>query len=499
MKHIAIIDIGSNSVRLLFAKITSPLSFKIITELKEYVRLGAGFDEEGNINEEKIISTIRVLNLYKNFCSMFEDTKMIVTATEALRKAKNKNFILTRVKDELNINVRILSGEEEAYYDYFAVINTLNVKDGLIMDIGGASTEIIWVKNRTLKECISLPFGAITLTKKFKLENSISSEQEKLLNDFLFENFSKVSWLKNLDSSTLIGIGGSIRNLGKISRKKKNHPLNLIHNYTMSSKCVEDIYDEVKIKTNEQRRKIKGLSKDRSDIFVGAAGTVKSIITLCKIKKLTICRNGIREGLLLSELFNKKPIENILDFSISNVLMNNNVNINHSKHVYKLTNLLFSSLKPVHKITENLDNVIKTSAMFHDVGINISYYYYHKHSAYIILNSSLYGISHKECVISACIAVYQRSQSIQLMLDKYKNLINKSDIHKIKVIGLFLRIAENLDKDLSGAIESLNCTINDDTVIIKTYSKHSCEFLIREAQTSSELFKNIFNKSLYIV
>ena len=126
------------------------------------------------------------------------------------------------------------------------------------MDIGGASTELIWVKDRALKECISLPFGAITLTKKFKLENSISSEQEKLLNGFLLENFSKVSWLKNLDFSTLICIGGSIRNPGKTSRKKKNHPLNLIHNYTMSSKCVEDIYDEVKIKTNEQRRKIKG-------------------------------------------------------------------------------------------------------------------------------------------------------------------------------------------------------------------------------------------------
>lgn len=112
-------------------------------------------------------------------------------------------------------------------------------------------------KRQSLKRMYKPSFGAITLTKKFKLENSISSEQEKLLNGFLLENFSKVSWLKNLDFSTLICIGGSIRNLGKTSRKK-NHPLNLIHNYTMSSKCVEDIYDEVKIKTNEQRRKIKG-------------------------------------------------------------------------------------------------------------------------------------------------------------------------------------------------------------------------------------------------
>ncbi|AAK78598.1 exopolyphosphatase/guanosine-5'-triphosphate,3'-diphosphate pyrophosphatase [Clostridium acetobutylicum] len=499
MKHIGIIDVGSNSVRLLFAEITSKSSFKILTEFKEYVRLGSGFDSKGNITDNKIDSLISVLNLYKNFCNRFEDTEMVVTATEAFRRAKNQESIIQTVKNNLNLNIRVLSGEEEAYYDYFAAINTLDIKDGLIMDIGGSSTELILVANRTLKECVSLQFGAITLIEKFNIKDSIDEKQEKMLKDFLLESFSSIPWLKSISSTTLIGIGGSIRNIGKISKKQKDYPLNLIHNYIMPAKSAEDIYNDVKNKTLEQRKKIKGLSKDRADIFVGASLAVSMLVNILSINEIIICRNGLREGLLLSKLFHKKPIDNILDFSINNVLINNSINITHSFHVYKLTSLLFSSLQSVHKINISLDKVIKTASMFHNAGVNISYYYHHRHSAYIILNSSLYGISHKECVMSACIDIYQRSENIQSMLNEYGNMLEKEDIYAIKVIGILLRIAENLDKDLSGSIYDLKCIVDDAVVIIKTYSKEPSDFLISEAQNSSGLFKNTFNKSLYIV
>ncbi|WP_242951645.1 exopolyphosphatase [Clostridium felsineum] len=499
LKHIGIIDIGSNSVRLLFIELTSKNSFKILTELKEYVRLGAGFDSNGNITTEKIAELLEILNLYKNFCDKFENSELIITATEAFRKAKNRNSIAKKIKDTLSLNIRILSGKEEAYYDYFSAINTLDIKDALVMDIGGASTELIWIKDRTLKECVSLHFGALTLTEKFKLKNSIDSKQEELLKKFLLESFKDIPWIKDISTSTLIGIGGSIRNLGKISRRNENYPFDLIHNYIMSSKSAEDIYNEVKDKSTEQRKKIKGLSKNRADIFTGAACAVSSLVKLTKIKKIIICRNGLREGLLLSNLFNDEPIENILDFSINNILLNNNANIKHSLHVYKLTKLLFSALKTIHRIDASFDKVIKTAAMLHDVGINISFYYNHRHSSYIILNSYLFGISHKERIISACIAIYQRSENLDSILEEYNSILEKEDIYAIKIIGVLLRIAANLDKDLSGSIYDLNCQIDNDIVIIKTISDSSSTFLIKEAMVSSSLFKAAFNKSLYIV
>lgn len=499
LKHIGVIDIGSNSVRLLITEITDKRSFKIITELKEYVRLGEGFDNNGSLKEEKIQETINVLRLYKNFCATFPDIKIIATATEAVRKAKNQSYLMDRIKSEINLDIQVLSGEKEAYYDYFASINTLSINNGLIMDIGGASTELILVENRNLKECISLPFGAITLTKKFNLQDSISNAEEKNLKSFLLDSFSKIAWLNDLKVNTLIGIGGSIRNIAKISKKRTNYPLNLIHNYKLDSAEILDIYDEVKLKSAEQRKKIKGLSKNRTDIFVGAVCAVNTLIDMCKIKHVIISRNGLREGVLLSTLYNKQKIDDILGFSINNIMINNSMNPKHSNHVYKLTLSLFDELKPVHRLDDYLINVIRTSSMLHDIGSNISYYYHHKHSAYVILNSIIYGLTPRECVMSAFAAYYHRSDSLPSDFDKYKTLIDKVDLYSIKVIGILIRIAENLDKDLSNSITDIKCTINDDVIIIKTVSNTNSDFLIKQAQTISDSFNELLGKKLYVV
>lgn len=499
MKHIGVIDIGSNSVRLLLAEITKNNSFKIITELKEYVRLGEGFDDSQNLIEEKINDTITVLTIYKNFCNMFEEIKIIATATEAVRKAKNQAYFLNKIKAATGIEIKILSGEKEAYYDYFASVNTLNIKDGLIMDIGGASTELIWVENRNLKKCISLPFGAITLTNKFQLQNTITSEQEKELKNFFVDIFSKIPWLNEVKSDSLVGIGGSIRNIAKINKKQNNYPLDLIHNYSIPSDEVAEIYNNVKSKTIGQRKKIKGLSKNRADIFLGAVCAVNSLISILKMKKLIISRNGLREGVLLSTLYDDKKIDNILDYSINNILTNNNTNSKHSIHVYKLTKSLFMQLKTIHRLDDYLINVIKTSSMLHDIGNNISYYYHYKHSSYIILNSTIYGLTPKECVMSAFAASYHRSDNLPSNFGEFKALLDKIDIYSIKVIGILLRIAENLDKDLSGSIEDVNCKIEDDLVVIKTISNHHSDFLIKQAQNVSDSFKELLGKKLYIV
>lgn len=499
MKNIGVIDIGSNSVRLLLAEITAYDSFKIITELKEYVRLGEGFDDNQNLTEEKISDTIQVLNMYKNFCNSFEGTEIIATATEAVRKAKNQSYFLDKIKSSTGIEIKVLSGEKEAYYDYFASINSLNIVDGLIMDIGGASTELIWVENRNLKECISLPFGAITLTNKFNLQNAITPDQEKDLKNFFVQSFSAIPWLKEVKASALVGIGGSIRNIAKISKKRNNYPLDLIHNYSIAAEEVSSIYNNVRTKSTEQRKKIKGLSKDRADIFLGAVSAVDTLMDICKIKKLIISRNGLREGVLFSTLYKDKKLDDLLSHSLNNILTNNSVNLKHSLHIYKLTKSLFMQLKPLHRLDDYLINVVKTAAILHDIGNNISYYYHYKHSSYVILNSTIYGITPQECIMSAFAASYHRSDNLPSSFDNFKPLLDKLDIYSIKVVGILIRIAENLDKDLSGSIEDVNCTIEDDLIIIKAISKQHQDFLIKQAQGVSDSFKELFGKKLYIV
>lgn len=498
-KRIGIIDIGSNSMRLLLAEIEGKNSFRIINELKEYVRLGDGLDGNAILSQQKIDLAIDTLKTYKNICSSFEVSEITVVATEAVRRAKNQAEFLSRAKNEANVEITVLSGEKEAYYDYFSTINSMNINNALIMDIGGASTELILVKNRKLINCISFPFGAITLTDHFNLSDAIDKNKEKKLIDYILQYFNSIKWLSQAKGFDLIGIGGSIRTLGKIHRKSLDYPLNLIHNYKITNNDIFSIYNDIKVKNSTQRKKIKGLSSDRADIIVGAAAAISALVETYPINNVIISRNGIREGVLYSYICeNKKPLDDILNFSLSTILVNHNSNIPHAKHVYHLTTSLVKDLKSIINCNKNLDNVIKTAALLHDIGTNITRYFHHKHSLYMILNSQINGLTHKELVMSACIAASHRDDNL-INYNDYNLVINKDDVDIIKKLGVLLKISESLDKSMTCAVKNISCNIDENTVIIKTISESVPKLEIKEASTISQDFKKVFDKKLYIV
>ncbi|MFT8313655.1 MAG: exopolyphosphatase [Clostridium sp.] len=499
-KRIGIIDIGSNSVRLLLADIGDKNSIRIINELKEYLRLGDGLDENKILSEEKIELTLKTLTTYKNICTAFEVSEITAVATEAIRSAKNQREFLDKIENSIGLKITVLTGTEEAYYDYFSTINSMNVDNALIVDIGGASTELILVKHRKLIHSISIPFGAINLIKKFEINDVLEDDKENILKNFLLKQFNDLEWLKEAKGYTLIGIGGSIRTLGKIHRKSINYPLNLMHNYHMKDTDIISIYNLVKSKNNVQRKKIKGLSSDRADIFVGAAAAISTLIEFCSIEDIIISRNGIREGLLYSHICkDNTPIKDVLDFSINTLLINHNSNFRHAEHIYHLMNSLYSELKPLIKSACSLHNIIKTSAMLHHIGSNITYYFHYKHSLYMILNSQINGLSHRELVMSACIAASHRDDSFPINYSEYKTIITKEDLETIRQLGLLLRLAENLDKSMISIVKDVKCIIDEDTVIIKTISDAMPTLEIKEALTATDEFKEVFDKKLYIV
>ena len=196
MKKIGIIDIGSNSIRLVIVQINKDNSFRVIDEIKESVRLGKDMTTDGGLNPSRIDNAIYTLAFFKRLCIIQNITEILAVATEAVRKASNQIEFLNRVKSELSIDIRVLTGIEEAYYDYFGAINSMDFSDALIMDIGGSSSELIFVENRKLKSSISLPFGAINLTEKFSLQKAMNIKSETAIKEFLTSLYKDIPWLK---------------------------------------------------------------------------------------------------------------------------------------------------------------------------------------------------------------------------------------------------------------------------------------------------------------
>jgi exopolyphosphatase/guanosine-5'-triphosphate,3'-diphosphate pyrophosphatase len=147
LKNVAVIDIGSNSVRLVLFEITAT-GFKVIDDMKETVRLGEDLEKDGLIKETAIGRTIKTLKMFNNVCQA-NNAPILAVATAAARKAKNSQELIRRLQAETGIAVRIISGEEEALLDYQGVVNSIDIQDGLIIDIGGGSSELVGSKIRS--------------------------------------------------------------------------------------------------------------------------------------------------------------------------------------------------------------------------------------------------------------------------------------------------------------------------------------------------------------
>lgn len=502
-ERIGIIDLGSNSVRLMLNKIYPNGSFKLIDEIKEGVRLSEGMGKDYLLQPKAIRRTIETIRLFTKLCHTNDVKNIIAVATAAVRQAANQKEFLEDLYQETGLEFRVLSGEEEAYYVYQGVINSLENKDALIVDIGGGSTEIIKIKNRELIHSISLPFGAVTLTEKFLDKDKNTQDQLVRMEEFLQSSFKAIPWLGEEKNVSLIGIGGTIRNLAKIDRRKKDYPLEIIHNYVIPTKSVAGIYNEINLMDLEERKKISGLSKDRADIIIGGFAIINTLSSITKSKELITSGNGLREGLFYNYLLGKKGlvmVDSVLEHSVENFMRFYDIGPEHAKHVSKLVLYLFDSLEKLHQLGEEERRLLWVCSLIHDCGISINYYNHSRHTFYLLLNSRLNGLSHRELVMAAFICTLHSQDEIkkrQLVL--YKDLLKEKDFEIINKLGILLRIGTSLDRSATGIVEDIECTIKNGTVELKTISKVNAELEICQASRSAEFFKKVYQKDLVIL
>ncbi|NPV89172.1 MAG: Ppx/GppA family phosphatase [Firmicutes bacterium] len=497
--RIAVIDIGSNSIRLVMASIGNGRFFKIIYDQSVSVRLEEGMGEDGGIHPDRLERAVRTLRAFREQCDRHQPLEVIAVATEAVRRAANQSEFLARVKAETGLTVKVLSGQEEAFYDYLAVVNSLSLSDGLVMDLGGGSAELIWISDRRIRESVSLPFGSISLSQRFGLYDRVQPHVERRLFDYLCRLYQGIPWLKQASREEFVGIGGSFRNLGKIDRCLKDYPLNLTHNYRLGQHDLLQIYQMLKSQVLSERQEVKGLSEDRADIIVGAAAAVNALVEFCGAREVTVSGNGLREGLIYSRLVpGDGLVEDVLDYSLESSLFNYGIDEKHPLQVLRLALSLYRQLHPQQPLDSSREKVIKTAAMLHDCGIMVRYYRHHDHSFYLILNSEINGLSHRELVQSAHIAASHGRQS-KAAMSHYQSLISKEDRAFIKRAGVILKIATCLDQSMDGVVDGVECEINHDTVLIRTASQGNAELAIRAAQETASEFKKAFKQDLLVV
>ena len=187
MEKIGIIDLGSNSARLVIVNLFQDGYFMVVDELKESVRLGQDMERDGFLKPQRVAETIKTLKMFHKLCDASGVSRIITVATEAVRKAKNQRSFLDEIQANCGLKIKVLSAEEEATLVYRGVINTMDVPKGIILEIGGGSTKIVYYNRRNMLNYATLPFGSVTLTDMFAREGQKPEEAANRIEEFFTE------------------------------------------------------------------------------------------------------------------------------------------------------------------------------------------------------------------------------------------------------------------------------------------------------------------------
>lgn len=502
MQRIAIIDIGSNSARLVISNIYKKGSYNMVYNQKETLRLAQKVDDNNQLTEEAFSSTLEVMQNFAHMCRLYNVDKTIAVATAAIRNSNNGQKLVDTVAQETGIQLHIISGRTEAYISYLGVINTLAVKDGIIFDLGGGSTELILFKNRQILNSVSIPFGAVNTTNIFHTKDTIDSNIYSNLRFFLATQLSQYSWLKQ-KNFPLIGVGGTARTVAKILQREKKYPTTKLHNYNYSLPLFHNFFNKLKDTSYNDRQKISGLSKERNDLILAGCSIINCLLDATGCKEIITSGCGLREGLFYDyySKTNNKPLisPDILKESRENVLGLNSSNTDHAYHVANLAMTMFKAWAPLHKVPSAYGPLLETAALLHDIGININYYSHARHSAYMIQNAKLFGFTHKQQLMTAAIAGWHNGPSKNYFKEKiFTDLLNEDNWKIITKLACLLALAEALDDTETRQIKTITPTLtkNKANLLLEAEGPINVELQLVTAHLS--WFKKTFNIPLNI-
>ena len=502
MQRIAIIDIGSNSARLVISHIYKNGAYNMVYNQKEALRLSQKVDGQNLLTEEAFTSTLDTMRSFAHMCKIYQADKTIAVATAAIRNASNGPELVAKVAEQTGIQLHIISGKTEAYISYLGVINTLDVKNGIIFDLGGGSTELILFKNRKILESVSLPLGAVNTTGMFNTRNEMPPNVYNDLNAFVMSRLAQYPWLKQ-SNLPLIGVGGTARTVAKIIQRAKKYPATKIHNYSYPIQTFRSFFNKLCLTNLEQRKKISGLSTERSDIILAGSSIISCLLEATGAKKLITSGCGLREGLFYDyySKSNNVPLiaKNILERSRENTLRLFESDTAHARHITKLALAMFDGWMELHKVRKSNRRLLETAALLHDIGITINFYSHARHSAYMIQNAKLFGLTHKEQIITSAIAGWHNGISKNYFKSRfYKEMLTENNWKLINKLSLLLALAESLDYSEMRMVHTLTPSFNKKNALLTLHAEHYPTIEMHQLKNHLSWFKKAFGVELKV-
>jgi exopolyphosphatase / guanosine-5'-triphosphate,3'-diphosphate pyrophosphatase len=389
----AVIDLGSNSFHMLIARLVAD-SVQIVDKVKRKVRLASGLNENNQLSNEAIGRGIECLAFFAERLQDIPAANIRVVATATLRIATNANDFLQQAEQTLAHKINLLSGKQEAEQIYLGVAHTsCSAKQRLVLDIGGASTEIIVGEAFISKKVNSLNLGCVTYKKQFFADQQLNKTNflnaisaAKTVIKPLIKEYKAIGWQSALSGS------GTMQALAEILHAQhKPAVINLsflhgIMSQLIACKSIDNI-------------DINALASDRKPVLASGVAILIALFESFNIVQLQLSSGAIREGLLYEMLPNMRTIT-IRQRTINALVTRFHIETQHSKRICKQANALYQQLANTWQLDQDQQNnalqILSASCLLHEIGLLLEYKHHQHHGAYILEHADLPGFDQAE-------------------------------------------------------------------------------------------------------
>ncbi len=452
---LAAVDVGTNSLHLVIARVVDGDRFDVIAREKEQVRLGQGAGDMKRLAPDAIDRGVAALDRFRRLADA-HGAEVRAVATSAVREAENHDEFLGRARHEAGVEVEVISGVEEARLIHLGVLSGLPVFDEriLICDIGGGSTELVLGEGGDTLAARSLKLGAVRLTNRFFVDGVTKADVEACRRHVRSALVAFEPAVRAHGFSVAVGSSGTIEQVVRLARRRAGDepPQRTWNGVTATASEIEDVAAELaRAARKGSLDQVDGLDPRRIDIITAGALILEGVVERLGVAEVTVSEAALREGVLIDTLQrvrggSLRHVTDVARRSVRHLASTFDDDPAHSAWVATLALQLLDGLEPELALPPDARDHLEAAALLANVGLTVSHDGHHKHSYYVIRHSDrLVGFTDAEIERIALIARYHRKSAPKARHPEFARL-EPDEQEVVRTLAAILRVAIGLDR-----------------------------------------------------
>ncbi|QDP02716.1 guanosine-5'-triphosphate,3'-diphosphate pyrophosphatase [Thalassotalea sp. PS06] len=405
----AVIDLGSNSFHMMISRLVAD-SVQVVDKVKRKVRLASGLNEQGELDSKSMARGWECLSFFAERLQDIPAENIQIVATATLRIAKNAKTFLERAEQILGHKITVISGDEEAKLIYLGVAHTtISQNNRLVIDIGGASTELIVGQGFDPQLMQSLDMGCVTFNQQFFPENIYSeaafkaanAQAKKVLTPFEHA-YRDANW------ESALGVSGTLQAIMEVLTAQGRLPIiNLVK--------LQELKQQVLACGNLNSLDITGLVNERKPVFASGLAILIALFENLKIDELQLAGGAIREGLLYELLPNMRNV-NIRMRTLNGLMARFNIDERQAYRVADIADQACQQLLSTWQFAQHYRSILQSACVLHEIGLQLEYKGNKQHAVYILQHADLAGFSTPErLLLCALVGNYKTDVDVTLL------------------------------------------------------------------------------------